>query len=91
MPIHQLGSKRAVRPLPIGGLMSGNKKFLGQFPRSTSLFTNRRDPKTFLKEILNFGPGESQPPNTEITERIKQLVRELEEINRRIDELSNRM
>ncbi|MBI1859548.1 MAG: hypothetical protein HYR96_01345 [Deltaproteobacteria bacterium] len=71
--------------------MSGNKKLLGQFPRSTTMFAHKRDPKAFLKEILNFGPVETQPANAEITERIKQLVRELEEINRRIDELSNRM
>ena len=71
--------------------MSGNKKLLGQFPRSTSMFTHKRDPKSFLKEILNFGPVETMPANSEITERIKQLVRELEEINRRIDELSSRM
>ena len=71
--------------------MSGNRKLLGHFPKNTSLFGNRRDPKTILKEILSFGPIETQPANNEITERIKQLVRELEEINKRIDELSNRM
>ena len=70
--------------------MSGNRKLLGHFSKISG-FGNKRDPKTFLKEILSFGPVETQPANNEITERIKQLVRELEKINKRIDELSNRM
>ncbi len=71
--------------------MSDNRKLLAHFSKSVSGYNHRRDPKSFLKEILNFGPVETHPANSEITERIKQLVRELEEINRRIDELSNRM
>lgn len=71
--------------------MSDHRKLFGQFPKNQGVTGQRRDPKTFLKEILNFGPTDTQPVTTDITERIKQLVRELEEINRRIDELSNRM
>lgn len=75
---------------PVGGEMSVNRKLLNQFPKSAPIFSTRKDPKTYLTEILNFGPI-GHPASQEVTERIKQLVKELEEINRRIDELSNRM
>lgn len=75
---------------PVGGEMSANRKLLNQFPKSAPIFSMRKDPKTYLKEILNFGPI-GHPASNEVTERIKQLVKELEEINRRIDELSNRI
>ena len=71
--------------------MSANRKLLNHFPRSASSMGVSKDPRTYLKEILNFGPSEQRPVNSEVSNRIKQLVKELEEINRRIDELSNRL
>lgn len=70
--------------------MSANRKLLTQFPKG-NVIIGKKDPRSYLKEILSFGPLETQPQSSEVTERIKQLVKELEEINRRIDELSNRM
>ena len=44
-----------------------------------------------LHDILDFGPEKAAAHEpTDVTERIKRLVRQLQEINRRIDDLSNR-
>lgn len=49
----------------------------------------KKDIKEALDNILNFGPEDAHS-NTNFSERIKDLVRKLQEINRRIDNLSSR-
>lgn len=47
--------------------------------------------KGTIDSILDFGPGPvAAPTSGDMTERLRQIVRQLQEINRRIDNLSSR-
>ncbi len=58
--------------------------------RKTQSVLAKNDIKDLLDEVLNFGP-ENAPARTDISERLRELVRRLEDINRRIDHLSTRL
>lgn len=53
-----------------------------------------RDGKALLNEILDFGPDTIEPvpqhSSSHFTDRIKQIVKKLQEINKRIDDLTAR-
>lgn len=44
-----------------------------------------------LDEILNFGPDTDTQDSQAITDRIRAIVKKLEEINQRIDNLHSRL
>ena len=52
--------------------------------------------KTLLDEMLDFGPDESQPTtktgpaSDDVTARLQRLLKQIQEISRRIDDLSHR-
>lgn len=49
--------------------------------------------KSVLNALLDFGPETSAPaptPSHDVVDRIKQIVKKLQEINQRIDDLSHR-
>ena len=50
----------------------------------------KRDLKDLLDEMLSFGP-ETSSSNTDISERLRELVKKLQDINRRIDNLSSHL
>lgn len=62
--------------------MSGTQK--PQIPRVKPEMQEKLD------EILNFGPDHSSQDSHAVTERIRAIVKKLEEINQRIDKLSLR-
>jgi hypothetical protein len=56
--------------------------------KSPSSAATRKDVvKDLLDNVLNFGPDESSEVNT--AERLKKLVKQLEDLNARIKKLSN--
>jgi hypothetical protein len=70
--------------------MSAHRKNAMMFTETTKPLSEKKR-ENFLKEILDFGVNDAPQSNrTEINERIRKLVKELEEINRRIDDLAHR-
>ena len=52
----------------------------------------RKDHHAALKEILNFGPDHAAPPgqnNLEFNERVQKILKQLQDINKRIDKLND--
>lgn len=50
----------------------------------------RNDLNEILKDVLNFGPEQSEL-DTNVSFRLRELVKKLQDLNRRIDTLSSRM
>lgn len=50
----------------------------------------RSDLKEVLKDVLNFGP-EQPALEANVSSRLRELVKKLQDLNRRIDALSSRM
>ena len=59
--------------------------------RKSPIVAAKKDANDVLDDILNFGPESQTPPSDDFSERIRQLVKKLQEINRRIDQLSTRL
>lgn len=49
----------------------------------------KTDIRETLGSVLNFGP-DNEPSDRDVTTRIQRIVRQLQEINRRIDRLTHR-
>jgi len=78
-------AKPGVLALGIKGVqMSGTRKT--PVPPSST----RKDSKDALNEMLNFCPEPTAPRSGDFAERIRQIVKKLQEINQRIDNLSTR-
>ena len=61
------------------------KKYDGQFPTSTQT-TN------LLRDMVSFGPEKGQPQDSlshNANDRLKKLVKDIEDIGKRIDKLSS--
>ncbi|MBI4403559.1 MAG: hypothetical protein HY537_05330 [Deltaproteobacteria bacterium] len=50
-----------------------------------------KDVKELLDGILDFGPENPTNPSDDATDRIRQIVKKLQEISRRIDHLSSQL
>lgn len=61
-------------------------------PKKTNAPVSPSAMKEILDNVLDFGPDHVEPKTTNnpLTNRIKLLVEQLEEINRRVDKLSSR-
>jgi hypothetical protein len=57
--------------------------------RNSLLGGPKKDLKEVLDHILSFGP-DTQNTSSNASDRIKEIVRKLQELNRRIDNLSSR-
>ncbi len=61
-------------------------------PKKTTAPVSPSAMKEILDNVLDFGPEKDEPipSKNPLTDRIKLLVEQLEEINRRVDKLSSR-
>jgi uncharacterized protein YaaN involved in tellurite resistance len=76
-----------VKGKPVGILSASEGVLMSE--RNPPVGGPKKDIKETLDSILNFGPEDANSTSN-FSERIKEIVRKLQEINRRIDNLSSR-